>query len=74
MKMIFDDIQTLVEMLRRNVFIPKFIRKNSGEVKRSPTSVINLSFIDTINQRSRGSGNDNLMVGYNLTNSPHKDI
>ena len=61
MKMIFDDIQTLVEMLRRNVFIPKFIRKNSGEVKRSPTSVINLLFMDTINQRSRGSGYERVL-------------
>ncbi|MEY3223372.1 MAG: hypothetical protein RLZZ203_2228 [Cyanobacteriota bacterium] len=39
-----------------NLLTRKQMRKNSGEVKRSPTPVINLSFMDAINKRSRGSG------------------
>ncbi|MFO5491240.1 MAG: hypothetical protein ACLBM6_01560, partial [Cuspidothrix sp.] len=37
------------------------IGKNSGEAKRSPTSMSNLSFMDTINQRSRGSGHEQVL-------------
>ncbi|MEY3332336.1 MAG: hypothetical protein RLZZ176_636 [Cyanobacteriota bacterium] len=39
-----------------DVVLSQYFCKNSGEVKRSPTSVSNLSLMDTINKRSRGSG------------------